>query len=144
MESQNNPADIGTRKGASVQDVNDMSTWIRGLHWMSGSEDKFPIKNFEQVQLTQQNIIDAKKESMITKCFHANADKSATVSYNADQKIILRYVFSEYLLDPNKFRFRKVIRVFAIVLTFIWKISKNVSKVRQNRVFRHVPPNNLA
>ena len=81
---------------------------------------------------------------MITKCFHANADKSATVSYNADQKIILRYVFSEYLLDPNKFRFRKVIRVFAIVLTFMWKISKNVSKVRQNRVFRHVPPNNLA
>ena len=93
-----------------------MSTWINGLHWMSGLEDKFPIKTFEQVQLTQQNIIDAKKESMITKCFHA--DKGATVSYNADQKIILRYVFSEYLLDPNKFRFRKVIRVFAIALSF--------------------------
>ena len=72
------------------------------------------------------------------------ADQGAEMSHSADQKVILRYVFSDYLLDPNKFRFRKVIRVFAIALTFIWKISKVVSRVRENKMFRHIPPNNLA
>ena len=142
VESGDNPADIGTRKGAKVEDVREDSPWINGLWWMSGPEAEFPIKSFKDVQFTQQTLIDAKKESMVTKCFHT--DKNVEMSNSADQKIILRYVFSDYLLDPNKYRFRKVIRVFAIALTFIWKLSKNLPKVRENRVFKHVPPNDLA
>ena len=31
LESADNPADIGTRKGAKVEDVSDDSPWIRGF-----------------------------------------------------------------------------------------------------------------
>ena len=53
-------------------------------------------------------------------------------------------MFSNFLIDPNKFRFRKVIRVFALVLKFVWKISKVIPKVRENIIFKHVPPGGLA
>ena len=53
-------------------------------------------------------------------------------------------MFSNFLIDPNKFRFRKVTRVFALVLKFVWKISKVIPKVRENIIFKHVPPGGLA
>ena len=48
------------------------------------------------------------------------------------------------MIDPNKFRFRKVIRVFALVLKFVWKISKVIPKGQENIIFKHVPPGGLA
>ena len=53
-------------------------------------------------------------------------------------------MFSNFLIYPNKFRFRKVIRGFALVLKFVWKISKVIPKVRENIIFKHVPPGGLA
>ena len=35
--------------------------------------------------------------------------------------IMSRYEFSEYLIDPNKFRFQKVVRIIAFVQMFIGK-----------------------
>ena len=39
-----------------------------------------------------------------------------------------RYKFSNYVLDPNKFRFRKVVRVLGLVLLFIKKLRKKTNK----------------
>ena len=142
IESADNPADLGTRKGAKVEDVCESSPWIKGLPWMSGPEDEFPMKSFRGIQLSHQTIVDAKKESLVTNYFHTI--QGAEISNSSDHKISLHYAFSDYLLDPNKYRFRKVIRVFALVLTFIWKIAKILPKVRENRVFKHIPPNGFA
>ena len=49
-------------------------------------------------------------------------------------------MFSNFLIDPNKFRFRKVIRVFALVFKFVWKV---IPKVRET-ICKHVPPGGLA
>ena len=47
---------------------------------------------------------------------------------NALDKITERYVFSQYLIDPVKFRFRKVVRIVAIVMLFIKKLKIRTSK----------------
>ena len=46
------------------------------------------------------------------------------VSKMVPDRVKLRYDFSNYLIDPNKFRLRKVIRVMSIVLLFIATIKK--------------------
>ena len=74
---------------------------------------------------------------MIMKTFHPNQNAEVNISIN--EQIKLCYMFSNYLIDPNKFRFCKLVRVFAVVLNFAWKISKVIPKVWENIIFKHVP-----
>ena len=108
---------------------------------MSLPEEDFPIKTLDQINLNQKELDEVSKETMVVKTFYAG--RQAVVEREADEQIKLRYQFSEYLLDPNRFRFRKTVRILALALTFVWKISKNVSKVRENLVFKHVPPGGI-
>ena len=39
-----------------------------------------------------------------------------------------RYRFSNYVIDPNKFRFRKVTRILAVVYCFIRNLFKRIQK----------------
>ena len=135
-------ADIGTKKGSNIMDVDESRSWISGLPWMSRPEGEFPTLTLEQNKISQQELNEANKETMITKTFHTN--QNAEVELSFDEQIKLRYMFSNFLIDPDKFRFRKVIRVFALVLKFVWKISKVIPKVRENIIFKHVPPGGLA
>ena len=135
-------ADIGTRKGSNIMDVDESRSWISGLPWMSGPEGEFPTLTLEQIKISQQELNEANKETMIMKTFHTN--QNAEVKSSFDEQIKLRYMFSNFLINPNKFRFRKVIRVFALVLKFVWKISKVIPKVLENIIFKHVPPGGLA
>ena len=64
---------------------------------------------------------DANRE-MVSDCLKNDSIQCMTTRY-VPEKVGDRYKFSQYLLDPNKFRFRKVIRIFAIVLLFILKSS---------------------
>ena len=142
VDTKDMVADIGTRKGTKIRDVDEGSRWISGLPWMSGPEGEFPTLTLEQIKISQQELNEANKETMIMKTFHTN--QNAEVDSSIDEQIELRYMFSNYLIDPNKFRFRKVIRVFALVLKFVWEISKVIPKVRNNIIFKHVPPGGLA
>ena len=56
---------------------------------------------------------------------------------NVDKEIKCRYQYSKYVIDPNRFRFWKVVRVLALIFTFIKKISKNIEKMRGSTIFKH-------
>ena len=45
-------------------------------------------------------------------------------------EVLKCYKFSKYLVDPNKARFKKVVRIFAFVLRFIKKLQRK-SKIGQ-------------
>ncbi len=133
-------ADLGTRKGARVCDVDQKSEWINGLPWMSGPENNFPTLALEEIKLNQQDIAEAKKESIIVQTFFS---KSAEFDGKTDEKIKKRYQFSNYLIDPNRFRFRKIIRVLALVLIFIKRVSKNIKHIQESKNFKHNPPSDF-
>ena len=141
VDSDNMIADLGTRRGVKVADVAAGSSWINGFEWMSGSEEEFPIKTYDQIKLNQQDVAEVAKETLVTQTYHSCM--AAVVDNYTDRQIKLRSFHSQYLIDPNRFRFRKVVRIFALVLSFIWKISKKVIKVRENKIFHHVPPGGL-
>ena len=61
VESSNMVADLGTRKGAKISDI-DGSDWNNGLSWMSGPEEDLPIFTIEQIKLNRSDIEESKGE----------------------------------------------------------------------------------
>ena len=57
IDSKNNIADIGTRKGAMLEDVVEDSNWIKGLKLMSLEEKEFPVKTNEKLRLTSKELV---------------------------------------------------------------------------------------
>ena len=145
VESSKMPADLGTRKGASIADVNQDSEWINGKPWMRDAEDDFPTRTVEDIKLDHQDLVKAEKEEIVLKSFHSR--KPIKFEVSAFDKIQLRYEFSKYLIDPNRHAFRKGIRIVALVFTFIYKASrrgpKSKLKVQNMPIFRHRSPGEL-
>ena len=44
-------ADLSTRKGVTIEEVNKDSTWFNGYPWMQKDISEFPIKSIEEVKL---------------------------------------------------------------------------------------------
>ena len=100
------------------------------------SESEFPIKHITEISLSIEDKGEANKEKMISEFNYENVRCLAT-KYVPNQ-VGERYKFSRYLIDPNKFRFRTVIRILAVVFLFIQKISKNMSRPFQ--ILENVKP----
>ena len=113
VDSKNMIADIGTRKGAKMS-VRSDSNWICGLTWMEGGECDFPIKTLKEIVLENNEVGDLNKESIIKENWGLTC-KIVSDEYKN------RYDFSQYLIDPNRFRFKKVVRVMALVYLFVLK-----------------------
>ena len=135
VESGDMVADIGTRRGAKLEDVLDGSEWVVGKEWMRRPESEFPVKTLDEIKMTPSEVDEANKEKIVVKTFFSF--KSVEVSAYSDEQTKLRYKFSNYLLDPNKYRFRKVVRVKSLVLLFIKKVSKNIPRIQNLKVFTH-------
>ena len=174
LESESNPADIGTRGGVSIDDCGPASHWINGKPWMLLP---FPeirnshLRTVNDIQMRNEQLIEFKKESLKptidlctsdfhlvtssnavgeSSCFVAGgsvgascflvtesvfgcysvADNSSVVDPTA--KVRERLEFSNYLMNPNKFSFYKVVRIIAIVLkvakSWLEKVKKKLSK----------------
>ena len=145
IDSENNVADLGTRKGAKVCDVAEGSSWISGPEWAKQERSLFPIKSVEDLRLSQKELLDFNAEVnelldedwinqslfQTYSCHVANSNFSA-LSDESVKNVKKRYEFSNYILDPNKFRFKKVIRVLALVFLFISKTMERINKKLQN------------
>ena len=119
---KDNIADLGTRKGAKVSDVMPDSSWIRGYPWMRQPEEHFPLKKYEEICLSDREKGDAGKEKVevdLHDCF---------ISKYVPQEVGDRYAYSDYLIDPNKFRFKTVLRILALIFFFLGKINDRRNK----------------
>ena len=127
VDSSNNLADLGTRKGMKVCDLGPESKWINGLEWMKRNASEFPVKTISEINLSNRSQCDAHKEEIVVE----TVGKLATcLSYFPVVPSIVkdRYTFSKYIIDPNRFRFRNVVRINAWVLTFIENCYRKIGK----------------
>ena len=110
-------ADVATRKGAQLEDIDSGSEWINGQEWMSLNTDEFPTKTVNQIILDSIDLNHMKKETT----YESNHQEVYLSYQNRSLPIEVkdRYKFSTYLLDPNKFRFRSVVRIFAYVIKYV-------------------------
>ena len=56
VQTNNMKADIGPRKGASLKDVNNNSTWINGFDWMKKDKSGFPMFTVEEIKLNSSKV----------------------------------------------------------------------------------------
>ena len=123
VKSQDMIADIGTRKGASIKDVGPDSDWIKGFPWMKGQKSDFPMKTASDIILCGEQKQAALRECVSIEGIHKGKVCQSVVCLShaplVPEEVGYRYKFSKYVLDPNKFRFRKVGRVMGLVLLFI-------------------------
>ena len=131
VKSSDNIADLGTRKGAKVSDVGPKSCWIQGYPWMSDCEERFPLTTVSDVILSKKEKNDVEKEQVLfgPACNHSQC----IVNRYVPSEVGKRYKFSKYLINPNKFRFRTILRILGIVFLFIQNITR---KIREKRPIR--------
>ena len=135
VTSDNMIADIGTRKGAKIKGVGPNSVWIMGFPLMGLSESEFPIKNISEISLSIEDNSEVNKKNDIG----VQLWKCALLSKKyVPNQVGERYKFFRYLIDPNKYRFRTVIRILAVEFLFIQKISKNI--IRSFKILENVQP----
>ena len=108
-------ADIGTRPGATIEDVTQDSLWVNGYDWMKMEKHQMPIKSIYEICLSGHSSSEFKKE------MHEVSSQESYLQYSEiiQSKIQQRMEFSSYIINPNKFRFDTVVRIVAIVLKFI-------------------------
>ena len=53
IESSKNMADLGTRKGATLEDVGESSEWMKGQSWTRLPPDELPIKSVSEIKLSE-------------------------------------------------------------------------------------------
>ena len=133
VDSKNMIADIGTRKGVTVDEVRPESDWIQGFKWMRGEEAEFPVKTIEEMVLKDEAKVEADKEKILIDapahhvCYSVRNPIYLPVRY-VPATLRERYKFSKYLIDPNMFRFRTVVRILTLVFLFINKIRKKMNR----------------
>ena len=133
IQSKNNVADIGTRKGAQIKDVDSNSEWIRGQSWMTINEKEFPTMTLNDINFNnireEVNAEMLKYAKVIEGMEALFADVDTTVYTTRISNKALgnslreRYRFNNYLVDPNKFRLRKVVRIVAMVQRFVGNLK---------------------
>ena len=82
----------------------------------------FPSSTIDELKLNQNDLEEAETEKICIQSFY-NQSELGFDKY-VDEQVKLRYQLSNYIIDPNRFRFRKVVRILALVLTFVKKIAK--------------------
>ena len=137
VQSKDMIADLGTRKGARVEDITQTSEWVNGKAWMKKQESEFPVSTVGQITLS-----GADKFEITTECNKPDiTDQICTISsychayagcYSGKvvpDEVKSRYKFSRYVIDPNRHRLRKIIRIIGLVYLFVKKCYAAIGKL---------------
>ena len=133
-------ADLGTRRGATINDIVPGSIWNTGFEWMSKPQSEFPIFTYEEVknqvcllmstffcalvcvQLCTGQVNQAQEQ--VTNQEDAQTKSAEPQVYVIKPETFVteakkRYKFSDYIYDPHKYSYPKSLRVIAYIQRFV-------------------------
>ena len=84
-------ADIGTRKGVVLQDINQCSVWVNGLPQMKHEKSEFPMSTSDEIKLHESESNEMRKE----------VEVNISNQFKIPNELKARYAFSNYLINPN-------------------------------------------
>ena len=140
MHNKDMIADLGTRKGAKMVDISEGSTWVNGLPWMRLEKSSFPVLGVQEIKLSKNDVESIQRESLrsenIMDLVNADSEESASESISShlcrkidSKKLHERYEFLNFIIEPNRFRLRKVVQVLALVMLYIRKLWQKARKL---------------
>ena len=137
IASQENSADLGTRRITNISKVATDSVWVNGKPWMSGNLCDFSVKTVHELSLSSEDKIEIVREGTPLCNVGPNYLSRVLVSnyavdWSGSERIKQVYEFSKYIIDPNRFGFGKIIRILAYVFRFVMNFCKKFSKNKSN------------
>ena len=97
-------------------------------------EEEFPIKSVDDIKLNASDReicndeILAINDEWINRQLGPGHSSHASISEGKMSGISERYTFSQYIVDPIKYRFRKVVRIVSLVFRFIKNLRFRISR----------------
>ena len=89
-------------------------------------ESYFPVTTIDDIILSAKAKSEVNKEKVL-----AEGDATAADSFHVNyvpKEVGERFKFSKYLVNPNKYRFRTVVRIVALVFLFIKKLNAKIKR----------------
>ena len=141
VHSKDMIADLGTRKGVKTEQVDQDSVWKNGFEWMKLESSHFPIKTVKKIELDKDGISTLKSEFIVYDTdnlfqleWPSRNNNNGNFTYTAKEcittsilsEVLDIYQFSKYIIDPNKHRFKTVVRILALVYRFIAKLKEKL------------------
>ena len=83
IESELNPSDVGTRKGAKISDIAQGSDWINGMSWMQLPIEELKgsvLKDVNDIKLKTEQLAELRKEQIKTGTDLCNSDFDLVVN----------------------------------------------------------------
>ena len=111
VESSNNIADLGTRY-TEVDQITEHTEWQTGKQWMHVDRAVMPIKDLKQTKISQEEKRIAAEEIR-------NDNISGIFLPLLATKVTDRYVFSRYIVDPNRYSWVKAVKVMGFILKYV-------------------------
>ena len=139
--SEYNPCDLGTRTDkVTVSDVGPNSTWELGLPWMTHSVEE-AVNVGILTPASSLVMTDQEKEEFANGFVFEGSQDILTRGHLAfytgkDEKVKARLEFSNYVINPLKFKFDKTVRIIAIVHRFIKSFKCIRGKIKASRTDR--------
>ena len=120
-------ADLGTRRGVTLKDVNQEFIWINGTPWMHKERSELPITHVTNLSMTSSETDNYQKELFAPYHEHewpqAQICEPGSMVFLANRfnhnEIKARYEFSRYVVDPNRCNFSIAVRAYAYVRRFV-------------------------
>ena len=114
VRSENMTADIGTRKGETLEDVSENSCVKMATIGQNSKKKDFAIKSVHEIKLNNDNLKLYNDESLVLndewiKQLTEYNNNYPVINEGARNRISERHTFSQYVIDPNKFRHRKIV-----------------------------------
>ena len=131
--TDHNPADVATRSSkVDERSVGPDSVWEKGADWMTGSVeaavDKDIIKPAAELRMTESEEPQFKEGFIFERTpeilIHGHVAKEERVD-----KMIQRSQFSNYIIEPTKYNFRKIVRITSYVFKFLRLMKMKLKKV---------------
>ena len=117
--------------------MSDDSEWINGQDWTHKDSTEFPVSKVDEIKLSQREAKVFNDEMLKGNCRELsfyNLSCNFTDSKERVQILEERYKFCNYVIDPNRFRLKKVINVLALVIMFVNKVKLRLRmKVDENQ-----------
>ena len=137
VSTEQNLADLGTRPDkVKLTDVGPESVWECGLDWMRCDIESAIASGIltpiNQLRLTEERDSDDYKQGLVFDSDPPDMFCNVSSNYRVEQ-LQQRVEYSNYLILPTKFGFRKLVRIYALVFTFIKKCrSKPISNLEKS------------
>ena len=110
------------------------SVWQQGYEWMKLPASRFPVKNYNEIKQNCKEASDKSDELIIQTSKDKDSSKGLSLlSLKEDFK--LNSETSDYLINPTKFRFNKVVRIISIMITFIKRCKLSPNSKRQQGTY---------